>query len=757
MKNDRRARSIKRQQKKRARRQILVLVSFLLMLVGLFARITFLNIVYGDEYEREVIRQQVTHRGVDVMVNPNRGNIVDRNGQNLAFSTTVYNIVLDVRRMFEAGDTHKERVVDVLHEILDIPRNRMWEYLATNQETGRPVRDTHYLVIERQVPMDVAANLRAQNLRHVILEEDTKRHYPQGDIAAPLIGFLRGDNSHWGIERAYNSMLEGIPGRNVRMFNEQGFAQTTMFRPQSGHTVVTTIDANLQQFTTQTAQYYGELTNAQSAVVIIMNPNTGELMAMSQYPTFDSSDPFNIELVNCHTTRQMLYEQTEEERLNSFFGLWSNFNITDSFEVGSVFKTIVASAALEEGLVRRDEVFFCRGYIELFGHRIHCIARSGYRTLSEAMAISCNTTFMELGRRLGRDRLYEYKRDFGIGSTTGIDLHGEADVRNLTYSLHQLNPVEIATSSIGQGFNMTPIQLITAFSAVINGGNIVRPFVVSRVMDQADNTVVMENTPIIKRNVISQSTSDFWRNEMVHVFSPTGTGRNANVEGFAIGGKTGTGEQGVRGSGEYALSFVAYLPADDPQYIVLVSLNRPEEGTSVVPMFSTVIEHIILHRGIRPYDDSNMYSSAIVTVEDYVGGMVIDVTRHLTQKGLTFELHGSGSRVINQVPLEGSSVAIGSRILLYLSDDETEELTPVPNLVDMPLEGALEVLRMLELNYTLHVLDMYNELNLEEDEDFVIRDENAQQVIVGQMPSAGIRVPKETEITLLVNFLSIED
>lgn len=716
---------------------------FILILIGLAGRIAYIYVVFGDEYERRAVRQQVYDNHVDRVIMPNRGSILDRNGQFMAVSHTVYNIFIDVRFLAAASEAEINRTLYALESVLDIDPARIKSYMAINPETDRPNRDTHYLIIARQVDITTEARLRQFNLHHVHSESDTKRTYPAGAIAANLLGFLAGDGNHWGLEGTYNHYLLGRTGRQVRMFNEGGFAATQEFPAVTGYTLVTSLDIPLQQSVAEIARRYGSAYGAQSTQVIIMNPFTGEILAMSQYPSFNNNSPMDISEINSFPLRQKMENLADGERLNSFFSLWSNAGINRSFEPGSIFKPIVAAIALEEGLTFPGEVFHCPGFLMIGAQRINCWNRTGNGslTLEQAMAASCNVVSMELAGRIERDVLYEYLRDFGLGQPTGIDLIGEAHVLSLTYTRAQLNPVEVATTSFGQGFNMTGIQAITSFAAVINGGDLVRPHIVSRVLD--GDTVIFENRPTVRRNIISAANSDFWRETMVDTIEwSRGTGRAARIEGFSIGGKTGTAQQLDREGDELVYSFIGYLPADNPRYIVLVVIDRPNLPVDMTPsihiMLRDVLEEIIRQRGILPQDAEILPENSIVYVEDYLGDFT-QALRRIAVKGLVPEPIGRGDTVVNQVPLPGSAVAPGTRIILYLSEEGDDlDWVALPNLQNISLDLAREILAEINLNYIVR------EINPEEE-----RGDEAFTVI-NQLPQPGIRLPLGTEVTLLV-------
>jgi len=748
-------RHLKKLKRKIRRKQRFALMVLTVLIMALFGRTAYIYVVHGEDFERRAVRQQVTERGVDLTITPNRGSIVDRNGQPLAVSNVVYNVILDVRLLFEEYNENNNKVqedtVNAIYEVLGIEKDRIWGYIMENPETGTAMRDTHYLVLERMVSRQTANELIDfyPAPTHVWLEEDTLRSYPNGASTGPLVGFLRGDDSHWGLERSFNDALSGEPGRRVRLFNAQGVPITAEHRPTPGHTIVTTLDLSLQRKAVEIAQRYGQGHRAQSAQVLVMNPNTGAILAMAQYPTFDPNDPGNLELINSVALREAMGRLEGEELTNALFGLWGNHATSRSFEPGSTFKAIIGAAAMEEGLVGPNEVFFCSGSSRVLGETIHCFVRTGHGSINvvDGVARSCNPVFMEIGSRLGRQRFYDYLRDFGIGQTTGIDLHGESSFFPLTYSVSQLNPVEIATSSIGQGFNISAIQLTNAFAAVINGGYLMQPHLVAQVVD-ADNNIVSETTGVVRRNLLSRETSDFWRTAMIETMSPQtrGTGVGARIEGFSIGGKTGTGEQGTRLDNEYVVSFLGYLPAHDPQYLVLVLIDRPAGGESAIrgvisAMLREMMEYIIISGGILPEGvTEDPRQSISVLVENYVGGTLVDASRRLAEKGLRFETVGNGGTVINQQPLVGAQMPQGSRVLLYMSNDSGEDLVPVPDVRGMTIQEAMSALRQVGLSFTILETPTNNTRSV------LLEDET---IVVGQQPTNGNRVPVDSEVTLI--------
>lgn len=735
-------------------------IMLVVLLIGLCMMIyetISIYIAHADEFRQITIRQQVYGRRghTDRAITPNRGSIFDRNGQPIAVSNTVYNIFIDVRLLAMADEEEIELTIYALYEVFGIEPDRILTYIAINPETERPNRNTHFLVIERGVDPIREGALRNFGLLHVHSEEDTIRTYPAGLTTSNIVGFLSGDGNHWGLERTYDNFLTGTPGRLVRMFNEAGAVVTNQFPPTVGYTIVTTLDLRLQQTAHDIVSEFGGRYNARTAQVIVMEPNTGEILAMAQYPTFNNNFPFNVNYINSQRIQNHIYYMTDYERTESLFGVWANTAISHSFEPGSIFKPIIHAAALEEGLTHPGEQFFCGGFLTIAGYRIRCWIyphAHGTITLEQSMALSCNVVSMRLGERLGRDLFYEYLRDFGIGQLTGIDISGEASFFPLTLPRHQLNPVEIATGSFGQGFNMTAIQSLVSFSAIINGGNVVIPYVVSQVIE-GDN-IIHENLPTIRRNVLSESTSRLWRYAMVGTISwYRGTGIHARIDGYEIGGKTGTAEVAERIAGVYVYTFLAYLPADNPRYAVLVNLERPQPDPGSGPiqrMMRSVLMELILQRGIRPYDSSDIESSPMVIIENYVGMNFVEAFTRISDKDLLPSSSGTGNIVIGQSPLPGTPVPRGSTIILHVGVDENvSDLVTIPSIVGMTTAMASDALQALGLDYNFLPANPYMNMQYIE--------ETGGGVVINQNPQAGVRLPNDMTMMLVVSDVPLDE
>ncbi|MCL2699049.1 MAG: penicillin-binding transpeptidase domain-containing protein, partial [Defluviitaleaceae bacterium] len=499
---------------------------FTLVLVALTGRIYFIKMVHGDEFERRALAQQFNRHNSESVIHPNRGNIVDRNNQTLAISHTAYNVILDIRMLARESPETQTHTVNTLHDILRIPEYELRNFLAIDLSTGRPVIDRHYFRIAENISRATRNEIIDSEAKGVYFTMTTLRDYPHGNLASQIIGFIRGDSS-WGLELQYDLEMSGREGRTVRFYDSRGNPVTEQMEPVDGYTLVTTLDTEIQRICEIAALSMGREFEAQNALVAVMDPNTGELLGMAQYPTFDLNDPANMSLfTNSRNLVDLLGNPIAQDGDDDFvnrFRVWTNYGVSVTFEPGSIYKTMVVAAAIEENVISRHDRFFCGGGKQVLDRYIPCwIAEYGVthgsQSITEVLANSCNVGMMDIVMSLERDRFYNKQRDFGFGGVTGIDLPGETSAANLLYSRAGLNPVELATGSIGQGFNVTAIQAMSAFAATINGGYLMRPFVVSQVLN-ARGVVVSENRPTVTRKVVSHETSRFMREAMREVFT----------------------------------------------------------------------------------------------------------------------------------------------------------------------------------------------------------------------------------------------
>ncbi|MBS4960057.1 MAG: PASTA domain-containing protein [Clostridiales bacterium] len=716
----------------------LTIVFFLLsfILCGLGGRVFYWKYCYGEEFETQAKSQQVER--YDSIIPPARGQIVDRNKQPLALSLTVYNVVLDPILLSEFEVEDQERTLNALSEALELNYSDLKWYITVDPATGKLNRNNHWVYLKKSVDREIKEQLEAQDVKGVFFEKATKRKYPLGTLAAHVIGFIRGD-AKWGLEYSYDEEMTGVPGRSFVTYDGGTNAATQEIPAEDGDTVVTTIDYTIQQYAQEAVEEAMQY-NPMYAAALVMDPNTAEIVAMASSPTYDPNDPTNPVAGKDNAEFQKEWEQkSDEEKIEYLNTVWKNFNITSTFEPGSIFKPLVVAAALEEGVITPETTFVCEGKKQVYDRQISCWYHAGHgvETVEDVLANSCNVGMMEIVEKLGATKFYEYQKDFGFGEKTGIDLPGEESAADLMYDLDQIGPVELATMSFGQSFNCTSIQILTAFASVINGGDLMRPYVVSQVMDMEGN-IVKENKPEVVRKVVSQNTSDIIRTYLEATVDH-GTGKNAKIEGYAIGGKTGTAEQGVRNKKDYTLSYISYFPVEDPQYICMVVIHLPKpyiDGvTTPSPMIKHLMEKIINYKSIESsYEIVNLSEEEAakntkVKADNYVGSSLSDALRSIGMSGLKYELGGQGNVVTGQVPEAGTEMTEGSTVLLYVERGENDTGD-----IQMPLVTGLtfdEAAKMLQ------------EAGLSPPEL-----EKTEGVVISQEPVAGTFVSGDDAVTL---------
>ncbi len=723
-------------------RKRMQIVSFFLFLglVSLFGRVAYLKIVHGEEYEIAAKTTQVS--AVDVPVSPNRGSILDRNNQTLAISTVVYDIVLDCRVLStfeEDPKTHEDerkKTIDALcAEFSDLDSNLLWDYITINESTGKPNLDTNWKVLKKKVPRETKEKLEEQNLKGVVYHVNTQRSYPLNTFASHVLGFIRGDAS-LGLEKTYNKEMMGVEGRTFLQYEGGNRATYKEISPIDGNTIVTTLDFTLQQYAEESVERLQKEYNPNASAAIIVDPNTCEILAMASTPNFNNNDPTTpIELETNPEFKQSWETMTEEQQYEYLNNTWNNFNVTSTFEPGSVMKPIVVAAALEEGIITGSEGYYCSGGKQVADWNIPCHLRTGHgnETLEDVLANSCNVGMMDIADKMGRDIMYKYLKDFGIGENTGIDLPAEENAASLMYELEKIGPVELATMSFGQSFSTTPIQVITAFSALINGGNYMRPYVVSKVLDK-DGNCIEETKPEVVRKVISEEVSEKVRNMLVATVEK-GTGTRSKVDGYYIGCKTGTSQQGVRAQEKYVVSYMNYLPADNPQYLVFLMMDRPENPDVATPGYEmkTLLENIIRYKNIEPsYKVSTKTAKSSeeekVTVKDYAGSSLIGAAPEIESLGLKYEVVGTGNKIKSQVPKAGTSVEKGTTLILYVEKSEEGEKIKVPDLNGLTYEQSVSKLTSLGLNAVI--------------------DGEKEGTVISQSPSPGIFAKENGDVTL---------
>lgn len=552
-----------------------------ILFVALIFRLMYIEYTSGEKYEKIVLSQQE----YDSTIIPyKRGDIVDSKGTVLATSVDVYNVILDSRVLHANEEKISSTIAYLTQCFPEITADQV------NQEiTDNP--DREYTVLAKHVSYEEKAAFEAlmngedtkDQIAGIWFEKEYTRTYPYNSLASAMIGFANATTGVIGLENQYNDTLNGTNGRSYGYLNADSNLEQTVIEPENGYSLVATIDTNIQSIVESAIlqaneemkqETEGQATGSNNTAVLVMDPQNGDVLAMASYPNFDLNNPKDL---SAYFTEEELAGMSDEDKMNQLNKLWQNYTISNTFEPGSTFKPFTEAMGLDSGSLRGDETYICDGSEWVSGHEIHCVNRSGHGTedLRGALRDSCNDALMQMVRAIGPANFAKYSREYGFGQKTGIDLPGEASTASLIFSEEQLARTEsnLAVSSFGQGFNVTMIQLASSFCSLINGGNIYQPHVVKKIVDGSGNTV-QEISPVVTKETVSQEVSDTLRDYMYTVVSE-GTGAKAAVEGYAIGGKTGTAEKVPRGSGNYVVSFIGFAPVDDPQVVVYVVVDEP--------------------------------------------------------------------------------------------------------------------------------------------------------------------------------------
>lgn len=583
---------------RKMRKKLLVLFMIIMVaFIGLSARLFLITRDNGEEYKKQVLSQQE----YDSTTIPfKRGEILDAKGTVLAVSNKVYNVILDTKILLQ-DEENVEPTLNALRKCFDIDISAVRSYMADNPTSS-------YYIMARQVEyekMNAFQELandpeQGKNIKGVWFEDEYKREYPNGSLACDLIGFTTSDNvGTYGLEEYYNDLLSGTNGREYGYLNDDSNLERTTIPAVDGYNVHTSIDANIQGIVEKYLKEYNEEykdnfrpgNGAENVGCIIMEVNTGNVLAMANYPTYDLNDTRNTEnligmpaldekgkkISGEYLTEESIKELNDEQMYQQLNALWKNFCIVDSYEPGSVAKPFTVAAAIESGAITGNEYYTCEGKLEVGGYPIKCHQRFGDGTISVAEGIerSCNVVLMDVAFALGENKFIDYQHLFGFGLKTNIDLAGEARTASMVYNKDTIGRTELATNSFGQGFNATMIQVISGFCSLINGGYYYEPHVASKITS-ADGATISNVEPRVLKQTVSASTSEKiieYCNQVVT--GEHGTGKTARPAGYMIGGKTGTAETLPRGNKEYVVSFMGYAPADDPQIAIYVVVDRP--------------------------------------------------------------------------------------------------------------------------------------------------------------------------------------
>lgn len=665
---------------------VLMILMGVMMFVLLFFRLFDLQITRHEELQGKAVNQQ-TRRTV---VTANRGTIYDAGGNILAISSSAETIILSPLEIDNAvNDTEdpvswtKESLAAGLAEILGKDASAIRKRMDNVK--------SQYEVIQLRADEDTAAKVRSyvdeNKIAGVHLVADTKRYYPYGSLAAQVIGFVGDENTGlYGLEAYYEKELEGQSGLVIsskdQAENDMLYTYEQYFAAKNGSDLTLTLDTTIQYYLEKGIEsMVDKFSAANGASGIVMDAKTGGILAMASYPNYDLNDFLTVS----DQTLQERIERGESTVADMQLLQWRNKALNDTYEPGSTFKILTLSAALEEGVVDKTTTVNCGGSVNISGYTIHCSNKNGHglQTLVQSVGNSCNPAFINYGLRIGSEKFYEYMRSFGLMNTTGIDLGGEAvGVFAADSSFTQL---DLACYAFGQNFTVTPLALIAAQAACVNGGYLHTPYLVERITDSDGNvTYRHDDTPV--RQVISEQTSATVRECLEYVVA-SGTGKNGQVAGYRIGGKTGTADKGQ--TGDVVVSFLCFAPADDPQVIMLITMDTPSRATGtyvsggnmVAPTASTVMAEILPYLGVEPSYSAEELLGMDTTVPNVIGMSVEEAKAKLKDRALSYKIVGDGETITDQTPAGGAIIPGKSSVILYVGEEKSTDKCVVPHLI----------------------------------------------------------------------------
>lgn len=665
---------------------VLMLVMGIGMFVLLFFQLFDLQIVRHEELQSKAVNQQ-TRRTV---VTASRGTIYDRSGNIMAISASAETVILsplEIDRAVNDKDDPvtwtKDSLAAGLAEILDGDASAIRRRMDNTESQYELIK----LRADEEVADAVRAYINENKIVGVHLVADAKRYYPYGSLASHVIGFVGDDNTGlYGLEARYEQELEGQSGLVVSAKDNAGndmmYAYEQYFAAQNGSDLTLTLDATIQYYLEKGLENMADkFAAANGAAGIIMDVNTGGILAMASYPNYDLNDFSAVQ------------DQTLQERIargeNTLSEMqllqWRNKALNDTYEPGSTFKILTLAAALEEGVINKNTTVNCSGFVTISGQTIHCSNKAGHglQTLVQTVGNSCNPAFISYGLKLGNTAFYEYMRSFGLMEGTGIDLGGEAD--SIFADPASFTQLDLACYAFGQNFNVTPIALITAQAACVNGGYLRTPYLVERITDSNGSvTYQHDSTPI--RQVVSEETSATVRECLEYVVA-SGTGKNGQVAGYRVGGKTGTADKGQ--TGDVVVSFLCFAPADDPQVIMLLTLDTPSRSTGtyvsggnmVAPTASSIMSEVLPYLGVEPSYSAEELLGMDTTVPNVIGMSVEEAKTRLGERGLSYKINGDGDTVTDQTPAGGAIIPGKSAVILYAGADKSTAKCTVPHLI----------------------------------------------------------------------------
>ena len=665
---------------------VLMLIMGIGMFIVLFFKLYSLQITRHEELQSKAVSQQTRSS----VVTANRGTIYDASGNILAISSTAETIFLSPKEINDALNDEenpvawtKEILAGALAKILDISEEGILKKMARS--------DSMYEVLKYRVDEDIADQVRQyindNKVKGVFLTTDAKRYYPYSDLAAQVIGFVGVDYTGlFGLEAEYDKELQGQSGLVVTAKangqNDLLYEYSQYFDPENGDELQVTLEATVQYYLEKGMKDMCDaFSPANGATGIVMDVRNGGILAMASFPNYDLNDFTTV-------TDKTLLEQMARGELDEKGAQqkqWRNKALNDTYEPGSTFKILTLSAALEEGLIDKTTSVNCSGAVNISGHTIHCSNKAGHglQTLQQTVGNSCNPAFISYGLKLGTEKFYQYMRSFGIMSPTGVDLGGEAT--GVFAADANFTQLDLACYAFGQNFTVTPLALIAAQAACVNGGYLYTPHFAQQITDSDGNVIWQhDDTPV--RQVISQETSATVRECLEYVVA-SGTGKNGQVAGYRIGGKTGTADKGQ--SGDVVVSFLCFAPADDPQIMMLITMDTPSRSTGtyvsggnmVAPYSSAIMSEILPYLGIEPSYSAEELMGVDTTVPNVIGMSVDEAKDRLKERGFACKVEGDGETITDQTPVGGAIIPGKSTVVLYAGAEKPDKMCTVPSLV----------------------------------------------------------------------------
>ncbi|CUN56010.1 stage V sporulation protein D [Clostridium perfringens] len=679
-------------------RVLAFLLAIVILFLALSGRLLYISIFRSKDY-KAMAEEQWTN---EIQIDARRGRILDRNNRELAVTANVFRVDLDLitlRKYIDKKDTDNIEIAKLLAEALEMDEEKVLSRIELTYPSGNPANSATLI---RRIEKEKADKVKELDINGVIVSEDTKRYYPNGDFLSHTLGTTNADGEGLsGLELYYNEELMGIPG--VRVSEVSGnstsnpYSETSFTPPVDGKDMTLTIDENIQYFVEKVAEDALNKHNADSVSIAVMNPNNGEILGMVNKPGFNPNNPYE--------GSEAFKGKDESAKLQN---MWRNTIVSDAFEPGSIFKIITSIAAIEENIAGKDEVYYCDGSLNVAGKNIKCWKPGGHgvQNFNQTLENSCNVAFMEMGAKLGAEKLNEYIKLFGFGTQSGIDLPGEAT--GIVKNVEDISAVDLATISFGQTNTMNGIQFMTALNAVANGGDLIQPHIMKELSHKDDNgTKIIDEVfvPKIQENIVDEKSTMRVKEALESTVS-NGSSKDAGIEGIKVAGKTGTAEKvdpetGTYGAG-YIASFAGFAPYDNPQVSLIVIIDNPKNGEHfggivAAPfageLFNNIFNYISLNEGQLDAKDES------VIIPDLRGDKVTSAEKTLNELGINCVIEGDGTFVTSVTPIPGYKVKKGDSITLYAGSrfDRNEKEIVVPDFRKLNKEEAEEILKSLGL------------------------------------------------------------